>query len=77
MSSIGVFVVYDTSGRIRATAVPANGESRVASGFGMHIHRVEHPSLDRAEMSRYLLDLHHNHRIDLTDEPQLVRTKSQ
>jgi hypothetical protein len=72
MKQDSVYVVYDQSGRIKATVVRAHGDSAVHSQ-GNRVLEVPHPGLDRKEMPRYLLDLHREHQVRLTGDPSLVR----
>jgi hypothetical protein len=67
-----IFVVYDEFGEIRATAASAHLEAAVRATRGHHVHEVEHPGNEGAELKRHLLDLHRQHRVDLK-ERKLVR----
>jgi hypothetical protein len=74
MSNAKVFVLYDDQGRIRATAVPAHPQMSVKPLQGLRVHAIEHPGLERAEMSKYLNELHSSYRVDVIgSELRVVR----
>jgi hypothetical protein len=70
-----IHVIFDDRGRIRATAVSAHEQSDVRPGFGMHVHTIDHPGLEREKMTQFLIDLHRKHRVDRSTEKQLVLVK--
>lgn len=73
MSREKVFIVYDSKGNIKATGVPQSAKMRIAGAPGRAVLEIDHPGLERGEITSYLQDLHRNYRIDTQAEPRLVR----
>lgn len=68
-----VFVVYDDSGAIRATAASAHPQAQVAAKGGEHVYEMELPAMVGDALKGHLLDLHLKHRVELGDPPTVVR----
>lgn len=68
-----IFVFYDDFGVIRATAASAHPNTSVVARSRHQVHEVDHPGTNGDELMRHLAELHSEHKMDLSDEPRIVR----
>ena len=72
-----VFVMYDEQGEIKATAATTLDNAAVGAPSRGKIHKIPGVEVGPEELSRYLADLHANHRIDTVGEPKIVRVNGE
>jgi hypothetical protein len=65
--------MYDEQGQIKATAATTLDNAAVDTSSRGKIHKIPGVEVDPEELSRYLADLHANHRIDIAGEPKIIR----
>jgi hypothetical protein len=60
-----VFVIHDTSGRIRGALAAASGSTNIAvkGTSDLRLHTMEVADMEDAERRRFLTDLHKHHRV--------------
>lgn len=75
---MNVFVVYDGTGRIRATLVAPGMEAAagIKVGEGLHTMSLKVKEMSSAQQRAHLHDLHKNHRVKLDGKlPGVVRNQ--
>lgn len=70
-----VFVIFDNQGRIRGTAATRLDNVAIGTPQQFRVHTIPGAEIDEVDLSRYLADLHANHRVDILGEPKIVRTR--
>ena len=72
-----IFVIYDDTGAIKATAATSHEHAAIKSTSGHSVHAIDHPGLSGEELKSFLVELHRRNRIARGSEPRLVRIDGQ
>jgi hypothetical protein len=60
-----IFVLHDNDGKIRGTLAAMHDNVGARAMNDMHLHVLERETLDRAELNRYLHELHTTFKVEV------------